>query len=104
MNAQVEVTSPAPSRSMRLIRSRKVQVAAIVIVGLLVAAGMWLHERGRHVYANDARVAGDVIAARFPADMITAWTEVRGTETHLCIPDDLGFPIASRPLRSVRRG
>ena len=33
-----------------------------VVLAVLVAGGLWLQERSRHVYANDARVAAHVVA------------------------------------------
>jgi 8-oxo-dGTP pyrophosphatase MutT (NUDIX family) len=34
---------------------------------------------------------------------ITPWIESRGGIDHLCIPDDLGYPITSQPAQSVQR-
>ena len=35
---------------------------------------------------------------------VTPWTEERGGTAHLCIPDDLGYPVTSEPLDSAMRG
>ncbi|AJP70619.1 NUDIX hydrolase [Sphingomonas hengshuiensis] len=34
---------------------------------------------------------------------ITPWIEAREGVDHLCIPDDLGYPVAAQPLSAVRR-
>jgi hypothetical protein len=34
---------------------------------------------------------------------ITPWIEARADGEHLCIPDDLGYPVTSEPLaRAIR--
>ncbi|MFM9828027.1 MAG: NUDIX hydrolase [Sphingomonas sp.] len=43
-------------------------------------------------------------AGRFPARMVTPWVEERGGAPHLCIPDDLGYPITAVPMEGMRRG
>lgn len=42
-------------------------------------------------------------AAQYPIEVVTPWVEEREGEPHLCIPDDLGYPVTSEPLDSVRR-
>lgn len=42
-------------------------------------------------------------AARHPVRLITPWIEERNGETHVCIPDDLGYPVTSEPLETARR-
>lgn len=37
-------------------------------------------------------------------ETITPWVEDRDGEPHLCIPDHLGYPIASEPIRRAMRG
>lgn len=49
----------------------------------------------------DAAVAD---AAVFAPRVVTPWTETRGGVEHLCIPDDLGYPVTSEPLASALRG
>jgi 8-oxo-dGTP pyrophosphatase MutT (NUDIX family) len=43
-------------------------------------------------------------AGQFPVRLITPWIEERDGSTHLCIPDDLGYPVTSEPFERVRRG
>jgi 8-oxo-dGTP pyrophosphatase MutT (NUDIX family) len=42
-------------------------------------------------------------AARHPVTKITPWIEERGGTPHLCIPDNIGYPMTSEPLKSARR-
>lgn len=35
---------------------------------------------------------------------VTPWVEERGGAEHLCIPDDLGYPVTSEPLTAAVRG
>ncbi len=42
-------------------------------------------------------------AARHPVACIIPWVEERGGALHVCIPDDIGYPITSEPLESARR-
>lgn len=52
-------------------------------------------------YGSFAEAAAD--AVRFPIRTITPWIEERDGSDHLCIPDDLGYPITSEPMtRAVR--
>ena len=53
-------------------------------------------------FGSFADAAAD--AARFPIRTVTPWTETRGGEQHLCIDDDLGYPVTSEPLRAATRG
>lgn len=43
-------------------------------------------------------------AARHPIRTITPWAEKRDGATHLCIPDDLGYPVTSEVMASAMRG
>lgn len=43
-------------------------------------------------------------ARAYPVRMVTPWIEERGGERHLCIPDDLGYPVTSQPLAEAMRG
>ena len=43
-------------------------------------------------------------AAAYEVRTVTPWIEPRGGEDHLCIPDDLGYPVTSEPLGSAMRG
>ncbi|HAF42421.1 MAG TPA: NUDIX hydrolase [Sphingobium sp.] len=42
-------------------------------------------------------------AAAFPVEKVRPWKEERDGEAHLCIPDHLGYPVTSEPMRQVRR-
>ena len=42
-------------------------------------------------------------AARYPVRKITPWVEERDGERHVCIPDDVGYPVTSEPLETARR-
>ena len=39
-----------------------------------------------------------------PLRTVTPWTEQRDGETHLCIPDDLGYPVTSQSFADAERG
>lgn len=42
-------------------------------------------------------------AAAHPVRTITPWIEMREGQEHLCIPDDLGYPVTAEPLaRAIR--
>jgi len=43
-------------------------------------------------------------AGAYPVRMVTPWIEERGGERHLCIPDDLGYPVTSQLLAEAMRG
>jgi 8-oxo-dGTP pyrophosphatase MutT (NUDIX family) len=43
-------------------------------------------------------------AATYPVRAITPWSEMRDGVEHLCIPDDLGYPVTAEPLASAMRG
>ena len=53
-------------------------------------------------YGSYAEAAAD--AARYPIRMIAPWREDRDGVPHLCIPDDLGYPISAEPISSTERG
>ena len=42
-------------------------------------------------------------AARHQVRRITPWVEERGGRSHVCIPDDAGYPVTSEPLETARR-
>ncbi|SOB78619.1 NUDIX domain-containing protein [Sphingomonas guangdongensis] len=42
-------------------------------------------------------------ARAHPIRTVTPWVEARNGVDHLCIPDDLGYPVTAEPLASVRR-
>ena len=53
------------------------------------------------LFASFADAASD--ARAHPVRTITPWIETRDDGRHLCIPDDLGYPITSEPLsRAIR--
>lgn len=43
-------------------------------------------------------------AARHPVTTVTPWSEERGGEEHLCIPDGIGYPVTSERITSAMRG
>ena len=43
-------------------------------------------------------------AAAYAVRLVTPWIEDRDGMPHLCIADDLGYPVTSEPLGNVRRG
>lgn len=53
-------------------------------------------------YGSFADAATDARAR--PIRAITPWTERRGDADHLCIPDDLGYPVTSEALTAAMRG
>jgi 8-oxo-dGTP pyrophosphatase MutT (NUDIX family) len=52
-------------------------------------------------YPSVAEAMAD--ARRVPVRTITPWVEERADGPHLCIPDDLGYPVTSQPLASAMR-
>lgn len=42
-------------------------------------------------------------ARALPQRIVTPWPEIRGGVPHLCIPDDLGYPVTSEALAQVKR-
>ncbi len=42
--------------------------------------------------------------AQYPARMIMPYIEDRDGQPHLCIPDDLGYPVTSEPMGKAMRG
>ena len=42
-------------------------------------------------------------AARHPVSRITPWVEDRDGRPHVCIPEDIGYPVTSEPLETARR-
>lgn len=49
----------------------------------------------------DAAIAD---ARAHPVRTVTPWTEMRDGIEHLCIPDDLGYPVTSQPMSDAVRG
>lgn len=43
-------------------------------------------------------------AAAHPIRAVTPFTELRGGVEHLCIPDDLGYPVTAEPMTGAVRG
>jgi hypothetical protein len=52
----------------------------------------------------DSFAAAATHAAAMPARTVTPWMEERDGETHLCIPDDLGYPVTSESVTNAERG
>ncbi|MGQ0588109.1 MAG: NUDIX hydrolase, partial [Sphingosinicella sp.] len=42
-------------------------------------------------------------AARHPVTKIVPWVETRDGAPHVCIPDEIGYPVTSEPLETARR-
>jgi len=53
-------------------------------------------------FASFEEAAAD--AAAHPVRTVTPWIEERADGRHLCIPDDLGYPVTSQPLAEAMRG
>lgn len=43
-------------------------------------------------------------ARAYPVTTVTPWTETRGDQTFLCIPDNIGYPVTTEPMSDVIRG
>ncbi|MEL6876297.1 MAG: NUDIX domain-containing protein [Pseudomonadota bacterium] len=43
-------------------------------------------------------------AAQYPVTMVSPTIEKRGDMVHLCIPEDIGYPVTSEPMDAVQRG
>lgn len=54
------------------------------------------------LYRGFAAARADALA--HPVRTITPWMEVRDGVEHLCIPDDLGYPVTAEPLTDAVRG
>ncbi|CAN5536963.1 NUDIX hydrolase [soil metagenome] len=54
------------------------------------------------LHASFDHAVADAIAR--PVRTVTPWIETRDGRDHLCIPDDLGYPITSEALAGVIRG
>jgi 8-oxo-dGTP pyrophosphatase MutT (NUDIX family) len=52
-------------------------------------------------FASIAEARAD--AALHPVARITPWVEERDGAPHVCIPDDIGYPVTSEPLETARR-
>lgn len=52
-------------------------------------------------FASFADAVAD--AEAHPPRVVTPWIERRGGVEHLCIPDDLGYPVTSEPLAQAMR-
>ena len=54
------------------------------------------------LYGSYDDAVADAVA--HPVRTITPWIETREDGRHLCIPDDLGYPVTSEPLDAAMRG
>ena len=52
-------------------------------------------------FASIAEARAD--AARHPVAAITPWVEDRHGSPHVCIPEDIGYPVTAEPLETARR-
>jgi 8-oxo-dGTP pyrophosphatase MutT (NUDIX family) len=53
-------------------------------------------------YDGYAAAVADALA--YPVKTVTPWMEERDGVPHLCIPDDIGYPVTAEVLRSAMRG
>ncbi|AOH84465.1 NUDIX hydrolase [Sphingomonas panacis] len=53
-------------------------------------------------YADFAQARADALA--YPIRTVSPWTEDRAGVAHLCIPDDLGYPVTAEPVANAKRG
>ncbi|CAN5220330.1 NUDIX hydrolase [soil metagenome] len=53
-------------------------------------------------FASFAEACADATA--YPIRTVSPWIEDRGGVPHLCIPDDLGYPVTSEAVTSAKRG
>lgn len=51
----------------------------------------------------DSYAAAAAHARETPVRVVTPWPETRDGVPHLCIPDDLGYPVTSEPLSGALR-
>jgi 8-oxo-dGTP pyrophosphatase MutT (NUDIX family) len=52
----------------------------------------------------DSYQAAVADALAYPVKTVTPWTEERDGVPHLCIPDDIGYPVTAERLHSAMRG
>jgi len=52
----------------------------------------------------DSYAAAVADARAWPVRTVTPWTEERDGVSHLCIPDDLGYPVTAERMHSALRG
>ena len=52
----------------------------------------------------DSHAAAVADARAHRIEMVTPWVETRAGVDHLCIPDDLGYPVTAQPLADALRG
>lgn len=43
-------------------------------------------------------------AAAYPPELVTPFIEERGGQPHLCVPEGLGYPVTSEPMKGAMRG
>lgn len=53
-------------------------------------------------YGSFADARADALA--FPVRTVSPWIEDRDGVPHLCIPDDLGYPVTTQVMANVKRG
>lgn len=100
---EVQVASVDTTENVRLFWSSAADILAKATKGeaqIIFPTRRNLERLARH--ANyDALVAH---ARAYPVEKVRPWQEERDGETYLCIPDHLGYPVTSEPMRQVRRG
>ena len=105
--ARLPADAPAPrvdaTENVRLFWATAAQVLADADAGR--ATIIFPTRRNLERLARFADVDAAIADARaHPIRTVTPWTEIRDGVEHLCIPDDLGYPITSEPLTEAVRG
>ena len=91
------------TENVRLIWASAAQVLADADVGR--ATIIYPTRRNLERLAQFASFAAAEAQARaIPVRTITPFTQQRDGRPHLCIPDDLGYPVTAEPMRSAMRG
>jgi 8-oxo-dGTP pyrophosphatase MutT (NUDIX family) len=99
----VEAATVDATENVRLFWASAAQVLADCDVGR--ATVIFPTRRNLERLAQYASFGEAVAAAHaFPPRTITPWSEERDGLPHLCIPDDLGYPVTSEILTAAVRG
>lgn len=97
------VPTPDGGENVRAFWARAREVLAAADMG--EAAIIFPTRRNLERLARFRTFADAVADARaHPVRTVTPWVERRDGIEHLCIPDDLGYPVTSEPLTAATRG